>query len=69
MLYDMKADALSTMNRADQANRIRKESHQRLVRAALVGRTKRYTNPMPGLLDWLQKLAKQEPRITVEPAS
>ena len=69
MLYDMKADAYSIMNRADQEHRTRELARQRLASEARAGRQARYANPIPGLLDWIQKLAKREPRIRTEPAS
>ena len=68
MLYDMKADAFNELNHASQENRSRALARQRLLREALAGRQRRYTNPIPGLVGWVRKLAKQESRITTEPA-
>ena len=69
MLYDMKADAYSILDRVDQEHRIRELARQRLASEARAGHRERYTNPIPGLLDWVQKLSKREPRIRTEPAS
>jgi hypothetical protein len=69
MLYDLTADAYKVLSHASQENRSRALAHQLLVKEALAGRQARYTNPVPGLLDWLRKLAKREPQITTEPAS
>mgnify|MGYP001819096806 CR=1 FL=1 len=69
MLYDMKADAYSIMNRADQEHRTRELARQRLASEARAGRQARYTNPIPGLVDWVRELAKRKPGITPKPVS
>jgi hypothetical protein len=68
MLYDLTADAYQVLNHAEQENRSRALARQRLPREALGGRQERHTNPIPGLVGWLRKLTKQEPRVTTEPA-
>ena len=69
MLYDMKADAFGLMNRLEQKDRSREVARRRLVRQSLARPPKRYALPIPGLLDWVRKLAKRDPGITPKPAS
>lgn len=69
MLYDLTADAFKVMNRANQDDRFREVARQRLVTEALVGRQERYSNPIPSLIERVQKLAKWEPGIRPKPAS
>ena len=68
MLYDLKADAFRMTDRLEQQDRSRKAARQRLVREALAGRQERTTNPGPGVLDRLHKLAHRASRTTTEPA-
>ena len=68
MLYDLTADAYKVLNHANQENRSRALARQLLLREALAGRQERHTNPIPGLVGWLRKLTKQEPRVTTESA-
>ena len=69
MLYDMKADAFKVLNCIDQEDRSREMARQRVIREALAGRQGRYTNPIPGLLDSVRKLATRKPGITPKPMS
>ena len=69
MLYDLTADAYKAMKRTNQEDRFREVARQRLVREALAGRQQRHANPVPSLVDWVQKLAQREPGVRPKPES